>query len=83
MNLPKSKTDLGEIPKNLILTEGLFVVFEVFKHLFKVSSCSILHDNAEFVFGGMVNFFELDDILMYDHFVQLSLEQRLLLLFGF
>lgn len=72
---------MRKIFEDLILTEKFFVVLELFEHFVKITALSILHDDAKFVFGSLVNFLELDNVFMPDHVVQLGFEQGLLLLF--
>lgn len=73
---------MAKILEYFIFREEFFIIFEVFEHLIKIASFCVLHDDAKFVFGGVIDFFESDDILMDDHVVELSLLEGLLFLFG-
>ncbi len=74
---------MDEILENVVLRKKFSIVFELFKHFIKITALSVLHYDAEFIFGGVINFLESDDILVFDHVMELSLEQSLLFFFGF
>ena len=67
MNLSNAETDLSEILENLFFGKELFIILEILKHLIKIPTWSVLHDNAELIFGCVVNLIKLNDVLMPDH----------------
>lgn len=82
MDLSEPETDLGKVLEDVVLWENLFIVFEVFEQLIKVTSFSILHDNAEFIFGSVINFLKADNVIMAYHVMELGFKEGLFFLFG-
>lgn len=50
--------------------------------MIQITTVGVLHDDAQLILGGVVDFLELDDILVFDHVMELSLKQSLFFLLG-
>ena len=62
---------MGKVIHDLLFRERFFILLEAFKKFIKISCVGVLHDDAKFVFSGVVYLFELDDVLMPDHVMKL------------
>jgi hypothetical protein len=83
MDLSEPEADLGKVLEDIVFRKEFFTVFQIFEQLIKIASFSILHDNTEFIFGGVINFLEADDVIIPYHIMELRFKEGLFFFFGF
>lgn len=77
MNVFQSQANLRKPVKNLSFGEVLASL--ILNHFLQVPSISIVHNNAQLAFLGLVDFSEPNDIGVVEHFQDLSFFQSVLL----